>query len=118
MSDRIDSLAQMLDSLKASLTDRERTTSRITSCARSILEFLNQPGNNNHENCCRVNDFVLLKILTGDLQQNILGRLNPDLRYVIEGMGHCLHDTHSAPEVARMFECTPEQLLQRVSRLT
>ena len=42
----------------------------------------------------------------------------PLLADVVSGMGHCLHDTDSAPEIAKMFGCTPEQLLASVEAYT
>ncbi|GEM_PF-3168521 len=35
---------------------------------------------------------------------------------VIEDMGTILHDTCTTPEIARMFESTPEQLLLRLNK--
>jgi hypothetical protein len=43
--------------------------------------------------------------------------LPEDFHDVLAMMGEALHDTVQAPEIARNFDCLPEQLLDRVKRL-
>ncbi|MGH9865387.1 MAG: hypothetical protein ACRD4H_08250, partial [Candidatus Acidiferrales bacterium] len=43
-------------------------------------------------------------------------RLPEDFHDVLALMGHALHDTVQAPDIARNFGCLPEQLLERVRK--
>lgn len=44
--------------------------------------------------------------------------LPDDFHDVLARMGEALHDTVKAPDIAENFGCLPEQLLERVRRLT
>jgi hypothetical protein len=41
----------------------------------------------------------------------------PDLRSIMDDMSGTLHDTIYAPDIAKTFEATPEQLLERVRKV-
>jgi hypothetical protein len=41
----------------------------------------------------------------------------PELRSIMEDMSGTLHDSIYAPDIARTFEATPEQLLERLRRV-
>ncbi len=41
-----------------------------------------------------------------------------ELRAILDDMGGTLHDSVYAPNIARTFDATPEQLLERVRALT
>ena len=43
--------------------------------------------------------------------------LPDDFQEVLAMMGQALHDTVTSPDIARNFECLPEQLLERAKRL-
>ena len=43
--------------------------------------------------------------------------LPPDLRVLIEDLATFLHDVHSAPDIPKMFESSPQQLLRRLDEL-
>lgn len=88
----------------------------VASRVSAVLDFLNQPCNNTGENCEAINWFILLRILDDAAASRGLARLPRALRGIIEDMGMCLHDAHSAPEIAIAFESLPEQLLARIQR--
>lgn len=43
--------------------------------------------------------------------------LPPEYQAVLDDMSGTLHETVYAPDIARIFEATPEQLLERVKKL-
>ena len=80
----------------------------------ALLEYLADKGRTN-ANCWAVDLFFC----TSDgwerdwTEQN----LPDDFHDVLSMMGEALHDTVSAPNIARNFDCLPEQLLDRVRHL-
>ncbi|MCC6547948.1 hypothetical protein IT570_12350, partial [Candidatus Sumerlaeota bacterium] len=46
------------------------------------------------------------------------GHLPESFGEILNDMGGALHDTVTAPEIAQNFESTPEQLLERVRKIS
>jgi hypothetical protein len=80
-----------------------------------VLETLSDSALNTHENCVLVDGYVQLDILSEAGIERRVSQLPAALGSIIVDMGMCLHDTHSAPELARNFESTPEQLRERLA---
>jgi len=80
----------------------------------ALLEYLSGPGRTN-SNCWAVDRFFCLS--EGWDRDWTEQPLPDDFHDVLALMGEALHDTVKSPEVARNFECLPEQLLDRVRRL-
>ena len=96
------------------LTDPLDLTS-LKASLEELLEYLSHGGRSN-ANCWATDLFF------GESQgwerdwtdQNL-----PDEYHdVLAMMGEALHDTVKAPDVAKDFDCLPEQLLERVRRLS
>jgi hypothetical protein len=79
-----------------------------------LLQYLAHEGRTN-ANCWAVDLFFCLSE-GWDPDWTDQG-LPEDFHDVLAMMGEALHDTVRTPEVARNFDCLPEQLLDRVKRL-
>lgn len=81
----------------------------------ALLEYLSGQGRTN-ANCWAVDMFFCLsKGWESDwTEQHLPG----DFHDVLALMGEALHDTVRTPKIAENFDCLPEQLLDRVRRLT
>ena len=90
-----------LPSLKESLT--------------ALLEYLSGDGRTN-ANCWALDLFFCLS--EGWERDWTEQELPDDFHDVLALMGEALHDTVRTPKIAENFGCLPEQLLDRVRRLT
>ena len=90
-----------LQSLKKSLT--------------ALLQYLNVQGRTN-ANCWAVDLFFCSS--EGWERDWTEQNLPDDFHDVLALMGQALHDTVRTPKIAENFDCLPEQLLERVQRLT
>jgi hypothetical protein len=80
------------------------------------VEFLVEPANNSKENCVAVSRFVFLDLTEDPQTRAAIACLPDELKLIIEDMGSFLDDVHTAPDIARSFESTPKQLLERLQR--
>lgn len=95
-----------------------------TSCARpldpvalkgdlvNLLEFLTTPEGRTDSNCWAVDLFCMSEDWERDW-----GELPEEFIDILADMSGALHDTVKAPEIARNFDSTPEQLLERAKRI-
>jgi hypothetical protein len=81
----------------------------------ALLEYLSGQGRTN-ANCWAVDMFFCLS--EGWERDWTEQHLPDDFHDVLALMGQALHDTVRTPKIAENFECLPEQLLDRVRRLT
>lgn len=98
---------EQLQTLKEVVTAIQFSRVDFISVTEAIMIWLNE--NNTNENCRLIDIFVSTEI---DLENR--RRLPEEVQSLMFDMGGALHDTHTDPEVARNFESTPEQLLERV----
>ena len=105
----LDSLAAIRAEIQKSPFSVERLRLRVLE----VLEFLSSPGGRTDANC-RAVDFALMN--ENELWERFesIETADPVLADVLRDMSGALHDTVSAPEIARNFESTPEQLLTRL----
>jgi hypothetical protein len=99
-----------LNQLYGSIIHRPINLESIKLSLINLLTFLTTPEGRTNDNLWMVDLFITHKLweAMGDLSepwQNILGRM----------MG--LHDTIKAPDIARQFGSTPEQLLEQAKKL-
>jgi hypothetical protein len=81
----------------------------IKDALENLLYYLTTPSGRTSANCVATDLFFCLADWGVDWESF------PDvLTDLIGDMGGALHDTVSHPEIARNFESTPEQLLERV----
>lgn len=72
-----------------------------------VLVFLTTPEGRTDANCTVTDQFI------SATEERWRGS---PLAPILEDMGGTLHDAIHAPDIARTFEATPEQLLERVRR--
>ena len=100
-------LEQHLLALKDECTKRPLDRAGILRALENVLAYLVLPENNSDANCKRADLFVTLEIdeiVEFDPPDDV-GRILHDMMI--------LHDTHTAPEIAKNFEATPDRLLER-----
>ena len=110
----MDELGRLLDGLATSLSAVEFDPRTIADATRLVLQYLNRPEDNTHENCTRVDLFVMQVLEDATLNWRV-ENLPTDLALIIQDMGMCLHDAHSNPVIAENFQSTPQQLLARLT---
>jgi hypothetical protein len=81
----------------------------------ALLEYLSGAGRTN-ANCWAVDLFFCLDDIGWERDWTD-HELPDDVHDVLAKMGEALHDTVSSPEIARDFDCLPEQLLDRIRQL-
>lgn len=81
----------------------------------ALLEYLSGRGRTN-ANCWAVDLFFCSS--EGWERDWTEQNLPDDYHDVLALMGQALHDTVRTPEIAKNFDCLPEQLLDRVRRLS
>ena len=118
MSPMNEVLQTLLEQLEAALRVEGPDVSNVTSRVRDVLNYLNTPENNTHENCVAVDQFVLVRLACDDTVRKLLSHMPESLQQIVQDMGSCLHDTHAEPYIARNFQSTPEQLLKRLNAVS
>ena len=82
----------------------------LTRALEAVLVFLASDAGRTDANCSVADHFI------GDAEELWRGLPEP-LRSILDDMGGTLHDAIHAPNIARTFEATPEQLLERLRAL-
>jgi hypothetical protein len=75
-----------------------------------LLEYLAGTQGRTDANCATVHYFF-------EAAQPLWKSLQPDLRVIFDDMSGTLRESIYAPHIARTFDSTPEQLLERVRAL-
>jgi hypothetical protein len=83
----------------------------LKSALERLMSFLASPQGRTEANCWKVD---MLFTLSETMNWS---ELPEDFAEVCDGIQHALHDTVSAPQIAKNFGCLPEQLLERIRNL-
>ena len=83
----------------------------------ALLEYLNKEGRTN-ANCWAVDLFFGEPDDIGWERDWTDAGLPDDFHDVFALMGQALHDTVTSPKIAWNFDCLPEQLLERLRRVS
>jgi hypothetical protein len=83
--------------------------SALRTAIERVLLFLASPEGRTDANCCVTDQFI-----SATEEQWRASALAP----ILDDMGGTLHDAIHAENIARTFEATPEQLLERVRKFT
>lgn len=86
----------------------------LRSALEELVAFLTTPAGRTDANLC-VTDAFFSGIEGWDKP---LGGIPPALRAIINDLGGALHDTIYAPHIASNFESLPEQLLERLRKIS
>lgn len=100
-------LRPLLQSVRAAICATPLDLASVRTLLIALFEYLGSPAGRTEANCCAVDGFFFLD---DDLP---LERLPDSLQEVFAHLD-ALHDTISAPDTAKNFGSTPEQLLERM----
>jgi hypothetical protein len=106
-------LRPLLETVYSQSLSHPVNPSGLKRSLEDLLEFLAVEGRTN-ANCWAVDLFFAHS--EGWERDWAEQDLPEDLHEIIAMMSEALHDTVSAPEIAKNFGCLPEQLLERVRR--
>ncbi len=106
-------LGELLERFYLQANHRPARLGSLKSSLIDLMSFLATPEGRTNANCCAVDSFVLI----GDHWEQPWDDLPAEYTEVLSLMSEALHDTVSAPEVARNFGCTPEQILEVARQL-
>ena len=104
-------LQPLLGGIYADIVTSPVNLSELKKALEALLEYLCGTGRTN-ANCYAVDWFFMKS--EGWERDWTEQDLPDDFHDVLAMMGEALHDTIHAPEIARNFDCLPEQLLERV----
>ena len=107
-------LRPLLRSVYSSVVSSPTDLNGLKKDLEELLQYLTGEGRTN-ANCWAVDLFFCLS--QGWERDWTDQSLPDDFHDVLAMMGEALHDTVRTPEIARNFDCLPEQLLDRVKRL-
>jgi hypothetical protein len=77
----------------------------------TLLVFLASESGRTDANCSVTHAFI-------EATEERWSHLGGELRTILDDMSGALHESIYAPQIARTFESTPEQLLERVRHLS
>lgn len=80
----------------------------------ALLVFLVSESGRTDANCSVTHNFIES---SEERWRDLNGDLTGELRTILDDMSGALHESIYAPQIARTFESTPEQLLERVRKL-
>jgi hypothetical protein len=96
------------------ITEEPSDLGRLKTGLERLLAFLSSPVGRTDANCLAADRFFCI----GDHWKRRWEHLPDGFTRILDDMGGVLHDTVCSPHIAKNFESTPEQLLERVRRLT
>lgn len=102
-------VSRELEPLLRALHDGFGEESATRRALGQLLAFLASPNGRTDANCTTVYYFT-----SG--AEPLWQELPPDLRAILDDMSGTLQDSVHAENIARTFEATPEQLLERLRR--
>ena len=107
-------LPPLLTAVYAEVQRCEPDLSCLKARLSALLRFLQSSEGRTNANCVAADSFFA----NNDRWSREWEHLPEGFQDVFALLGDALHDTVSAPEIAENFENTPEQLLDRVARLS
>ena len=103
-------VSRELEPLLHDVYDAMPDAAAVAGRLEALLIFLASEGGRTDANCAVTYSFVTAA-------EERWRDLPESLRAILDDMSGTLHDTIHAPNIARTFEATPEQLLARVRRM-
>jgi len=103
-------LTPLVKGLHAQLTADPLRVGELKDALIALLTFVSSPRGRTDANCSAVDHFFTVDTWVSD-------RLPDSFIEIMADVSGALHDTVSAPQIARSFSSTPEQLLERVRSL-
>jgi hypothetical protein len=104
-------LTPLVQVLHAQLTADPLRVGELKDALIALLTFLSSPHGRTDANCSAVDHFFTVD------DTWVSDRLPDSFMEIMADISGALHDTVSAPQIARNFSSTPEQLLERARSL-
>jgi len=104
-------LTPLVQVLHAQLTADPLRVGELKDALMALLAFLSSPRGRTHANCSAVDHFFTVD------DTWVSDRLPDSFMEIMADISGALHDTVCAPQIARSFSSTPEQLLERARSL-
>jgi hypothetical protein len=104
-------LTPLVHALHAQLTAAPLHLVNLKQALLALLTFLSTPRGRTDANCSAVDRFFTVD------ESWVSDRLPDPIADIMADISGALHDTVSDPHIAENFQCTPEQLLERVRSL-
>jgi hypothetical protein len=102
----------LVQQVQAALATEPVALGRVVGALDSLLQYLGSPEERTDANCRFVDSFFME-------HDEWAERGLPDaLHDLLAHMAEALHDTCAAPHIGRNFGSTPEQLLERLRRMS
>jgi hypothetical protein len=105
-----DAIEQLVQGIYAEIARRPADLALLKEAMAALLSYLASSEGRTDQNCKVMDTFFCVR----DNWEIDWHHLPAEFQRILEDLGGCLHDTVSSPQVARDFESTPEQLLNRV----
>ena len=102
----------MVEEVRAAVAAEAIDLHRVVHSLDALLQYLCSPEGRTDGNCRFVDSFFM------EYDAWAERGLPVPLHDILADMAGALHDTCSAPDIARNFDSTPEQLLARLRRLS
>lgn len=106
-------LQKLVAVVHGSIIEQPTDFMRLNSSLENLLYFLTTPAGRTKENCEETDLYFCLHKDNGFNWDH----LPEDYQLILDDIGGQLHDTIESPEIAKNFESTPEQLLERILKL-
>lgn len=107
-------LDQLLEEAAKLLREKKTNPNQIKQSLINLMSFLCTEEGRTDRNCTATDSFFCLHDDNGFDWQH----LPKPFQLILGDIGGQLHDTITSPEIAKNFESTPEQLLERLKQLT
>jgi|SRR3989338_1847314 len=106
-------LDKLINDVKGLLIEKPANLAALKLSLENLLLFLTTPAGRTDQNCRETDLFFCLSDENGFNWDH----LPEEFQLILDDIGMGLHDTIKAPDIAKNYESTPEQLLKRVKML-
>lgn len=103
---------ELVNSVQAALANVPLNLEVLKNSLIALLEYLSSQEGRTDQNCHAVDSYFLHDDLW------VKSNLPDSFHSIFADMSGALHDTVSAPDIAKNFDSTPEQLLKRARELS
>jgi len=106
-------LQKLIEAVHGCIIERPTDLVRLNLSMENLIGFLTMPVGHTNQNCKETDLYFCLH----DNNGFNCDHLPEDYQLILDDIGGQLHDTIESPEVAKNFESTPEQLLERIRKI-
>ena len=106
-------LKKLIENVHYCIIEKPTNFIQLYSSLEELIYFLTTPTGRTKENCEETEFYFMLHEEKGFNWDH----LPKEYQLILDDISGNLHDTIQAPQIAKNFESTPEQLLERIRRL-